>query len=91
MKKQKCNSFRAQFEHSLCKGWQSTAHWSCYSDAFWVTDNTQCGSLEIGLFVCVCVFGCQLCDGLPQSLTVCAISVRYESTRNHIIASHSLI
>jgi len=89
MKEQKCNSFRHNMNIPHVKAGNLLHTGRAIPDAFWVTDNTQCGSLQIGylsVFVCLAA---KLCDSLPQSLAVCAISVRYESTRNHIIDSHS--
>jgi len=48
-------------------------------DAFWVTDITQCGSLEIG-YLSVCVFDCQLCDSLPQFVLFLSDMKAHETT-----------
>lgn len=93
--KQEFSYFIIQHEHSLRRGLQSNAHRThsipdviFVSDAFWVTGNMQCGSPEtrhlLSVCVCVCVFSCHRCDGVLQCLADCAISVMYESTRNHM-------
>lgn len=64
-------------------------------DAFWVTDNTHCGSLEIGylsVFVCLClsVFGCQLCGSLSQFVLFLSGMKAHETTQpNHIPSSRT--
>jgi len=52
-------------------------------DAFWVTDNTQCGSLEIGylsVFVCLVASSVTVSRSLPQFVLFVSGMKAHETT-----------